>query len=79
MPAAFSGLYACFAVFKYDTGFGRDIEFCGGFEVDFRVGFGAGDVAAGANGSKYVVERVGIDMGQDAVLKGRLHALARRG
>ena len=22
----FSGLYACFAVFKYDTGFGRDIE-----------------------------------------------------
>ena len=42
----FSRLDASLAVFKYDTGFGGDIEFCGGFEVDFRVGFGMDDVAA---------------------------------
>ena len=77
--SGFSRLDACGTVFKYDTGFGGDIEFCGGFEVDFRVGFGAGDVAAGKDSAKNVVERVGIYVRQDAVLKRGAHALARRG
>ena len=77
--SGFSRLDACSTVFKYDAGFGRDIEFGGGFEVDFRVGFGAGDVAARKNSPKYVEEGVGIYVGQDAVLKRDAHALARRG
>ena len=77
--SGFSRLDACGAVFKYDTGFGGNIEFCCGFEVDFRVGFGMGDVTARKNSAKDVVERVGIYVGQDAVLKRGAHALARRG
>lgn len=77
--SGFSRLYASLAVFKYDAGFGWDIEFCCGFEVDFRVGFGAGDVATRKNSPKNVVECAGIYVGQDAVLKCRAHALARRG
>ena len=75
----FSRLYASFAVFKYDAGFGRDIEFCGGFEVDFWIGFGVGDVAARENSSENVSEGVGIYVGQNTILKCRLHALARCG
>ena len=77
--SGFSRLDACCTVFKYDAGFGWDIEFCGGFEVDFWIGFGMGDVAARKNSAKNVVERVGIYVGQDAILKRGTHALARCG
>lgn len=77
--SGFSRLHTSLAVFKYDTGFWGDIEFCGGFEVDFWIGFGMDDVATRENSAKYVVERAGIYVGQDAILKCRLHALARCG
>ena len=68
MPAAFPDWTPAALSSNTTQVSGGDIEFCGGFEVDFRIGFGAGDVAARKNSLENVVERAGIDVGQDAVL-----------
>ena len=75
----FSRLHTRRAVFKHHAGFGRDIEFCSGFEVNFRVGFEMRDIAAGKNGPKNVADRGGIDVRQNAVLERGVHAVTRRG
>ena len=42
----FPRLEACNAVFEYGAPVGFDVQSCCGFEIDFGVGFGVGDVAA---------------------------------